>query len=83
MLNIQIEEEKIREKKKRLDAIIVDILENIRKLQNPRHQAVLRMRFLEGLSFRAIAARMDCGQTNAFKLQTAAIKELEKIVELS
>ena len=77
MLNIKAEEDKIWEKTELLQKTILEVLYKIDELENPKHRAVLRMRYIQDMKFSEIAARLDLCEDRVWKIHRAALKEFE------
>ena len=79
MIRITEAEEKIEEKKDRLTALQVEVLDKISLLEDKNQKAVLRARFIEGLSWRKIEETVHITKRHAIRLQQQGLKELEKL----
>ena len=79
MINIKAEEEKIWEKTEKLESLILDVLNNIRKLKNPKHQAVLRMRYIEQKTWYETACSLGVDHRYVYQLHNNAIRDFENI----
>ena len=55
----------------------------IETLPNPYHQAILRMRYIEGLDWRTISEKVNYCQDYCIRLKNAAINKLIEINDLS
>ena len=79
MIRITEAEEKIVEKKARLEELQLEVLDKISLLEDKNQKAVLRARFIEGLSWRKIEKTVHLTKRHAIRLQQQGLKELEKL----
>ncbi len=77
MIGITEEEERIREKVAELAALQVDVLRLISTLKDHNQQTVLRLRFVNEMTWPEIAKTMSLSKRYAMQIQQEALQELE------
>ena len=80
MLDIQEEEGKIREKTERLKKLLLEIAGQINQVPGRYSARLLRLHYLEGKTWRQVAAELDVSYMYVFELHRAAIRDFEKVL---
>ena len=78
MIQIAEEEKRLEEKQKRLVELKLEVENFIREIPNEKQKRMLRLKFINGLSFPDIRSIMCLGKTNTYKLYDKAIATAEK-----
>ena len=77
MLDITAEEEKIEEKKRKLFELTKDILMIIQNIPEKNYQDILRLRYIFGLGWQEISAKLYLSEDYLFTLHRKALDEFE------
>ena len=79
MIRITEAEEKIEEKKARLEEMQVEVIGMIAQLKKPRLRKVLMLHYINGLSWEEIAKKIDRTESRVFQMHREGLRRLEKL----
>ena len=82
MLDITEEERKIWEKEERLKELLLEVLAAINQVKNSKKRRLLKMRYIQGLTWKEIAFTLDIGDRYVYDLHHDALRDFEKILEI-
>lgn len=80
VIDIVEEEEKIRRKVSRLQAMLIEVIQTIAKLENPDHRKLLKCRYLEGMIWENVAESVGLSKSHVYLLHREALNEMEKLI---
>ena len=80
MLSITEAEKELEEKVKHLAQMKINIIMTISKLKDRDQQEVLRMRYIEELSWDAISLKKEVTEQRVYQIHREALANLEKII---
>lgn len=82
MLDITEEERKIWEKEERLKELLLEVLAVINQVKNSKKRRLLKMRYIQGLTWSRIAAELYIGERYVYDLHLAALQDFAEILKL-